>query len=236
MRRLKLTAAVLAAAMLVTTAIAALALASAQFKQTAKVTLTAKREGASTGFKANLQSSDLGAPLEKPQGLKTLTITFPSKTKFNFKTKALTLCKATDIEIKATGGKACPAKSKLGSGGATANGAPVFPKISESVVAFAGSNQILFLLAPKVLGGPGATLVLHGKVSANKITTEVPPIAVGGLTIVITGLELSIKSVGSGKTTWATAGKCAKGKFTVKSGFLYQTGEKLTISSSSSCK
>jgi hypothetical protein len=236
MRRLKLTAAVLAAAMLVTTAIAALALASAQFKQTAKVTLTAKREGASTGFKANLQSSDLGAPLEKPQGLKTLTITFPSKTKFNFKTKALTLCKATDIEIKATGGKACPAKSKLGSGGATANGAPVFPKISESVVAFAGSNQILFLLAPKVLGGPGATLVLHGKVSANKITTKVPPIAVGGLTIVITGLELSIKSVGSGKTTWATAGKCAKGKFTVKSGFLYQTGEKLTISSSSSCK
>lgn len=236
MRRLKLTAAVLAAAMLVTTAIAALALASAQFKQTAKVTLTAKREGASTGFKANLQSSDLGAPLEKPQGLKTLTITFPSKTKFNFKTKALTVCKATDIEIKATGGKACPAKSKLGSGGATANGAPVFPKISESVVAFAGSNQILFLLAPKVLGGPGATLVLHGKVSANKITTEVPPIAVGGLTIVITGLELSIKSVGSGKTTWATAGKCAKGKFTVKSGFLYQTGEKLTISSSSSCK
>jgi hypothetical protein len=87
-----------------------------------------------------------------------------------------------------------------------------------------------------VLGGPGATLVLHGKVSANKITTEVPPIAVGGLTIVITGLELSIKSVGSGKTTWATAGKCAKGKFTVKSGFLYQTGEKLTLSSSSSCK
>ena len=236
MRRLKLTAAVLAAAMLVTTAIAALALASAQFKQTAKVTLTAKREGASTGFKANLQSSDLGAPLEKPQGLKTLTITFPSKTKFNFKTKALTVCKATDIEIKATGGKACPAKSKLGSGGATANGAPVFPKISESVVAFAGSNQILFLLAPKVLGGPGATLVLHGKVSANKITTEVPPITVGGLTIVITGRELSIKSVGSGKTTWATAGKCAKGKFTVKSGFLYQTGEKLTLSSSSSCK
>jgi hypothetical protein len=236
MRRLKLTAAVLAAAMLVTTAIAALALASAQFKQTSTVTLTAKKEGASTGFKANLQSSDPGAPLEKPQGLKTLTITFPSKTKFNFKTKALTLCKATDIEIKATGGAVCPSKSKLGSGGATANGAPVFPKISESVAAFAGSNQILFLLAPKVLGGPGATLVLHGKVSANKITTEVPPIVVGGLTIVITGLELSIKSVGSGKTTWATAGKCVKGKFTVKSGFLYQTGEKLTISRSSSCK
>jgi hypothetical protein len=236
MRRLKLTAAVLAAAMLVTTAMAAFALASAQFKQTAKVTLTAKKEGASTGFKANLQSSDPGAPLEKPQGLKTLTITFPSKTKFNFKTKALTVCKATDIEIKATGGAVCPAKSKLGSGGATANGAPVFPKISESVAAFAGSNQILFLLAPKVLGGPGATLVLHGKVSANKITTEVPPITVGGLTIVITGLELSIKSVGSGKTTWATAGKCVKGKFAVKSGFLYQTGEKLTISRSSSCK
>ncbi len=233
MRLMKITAASLATTMLATTG---MALASAQFKQSAKVTLTAKREGASTGFKANLQSSDPGAPLEKPQGLKTLTITFPSKTKFNFKTKALTKCKANDTEIKATGGKACPSKSKIGSGGATANGAPVLPKIGESVTAFAGNNQILFLLAPKVPGGPGATLVLHGKVSLNKITTQVPPIVVGGLTIVITGFELSVKAIGKGNTTWAKAGKCVKSKFTVKSGFVYQTGAKLTLSSSSSCK
>jgi hypothetical protein len=60
--------------------------------------------------------------------------------------------------------------------------------------------------------------------------------APAGLTIVITGLELSVKSVGSGKTAWAKAGKCVKKKFVVKSTFLYMTGEKLTVSSSSSCK
>ena len=236
MRRFKLTAAVLAATMLATAGLAVFALASPQFKQTAKVILTAKREGASTGFNANLRSSDPGAPLEKPQGLKTLTITFPAKTKFNFKSKALTLCKANDTEIKATGGSACPSKSKLGEGGATANGAPAAPVIPENVTAFAASNQIILLLAPKTPGGPGATLVLHGKISANKMTTEVPPITFGGLTIVITGLQLKVKSVGSGKTTWATAGRCTSKKFVVKSTFLYETGEKRTISSSSGCK
>ncbi|HEY8303500.1 MAG TPA: hypothetical protein VIG42_02820 [Solirubrobacteraceae bacterium] len=235
MRSLKLTATILAAAMLATTILAGIALASSQFKQSAKVTLTAKKAGASTGFTASLQSSDPGAPLEKPQGLKTLTVTFPAKTTFNFKSKALVVCKANDTELVATGGAVC-SKSKLGAGSSTANGAPILPKIEENVTAFAGSNQILLLLAPKTLGGPGATLVLHGKISANKMTTEVPPIEKAGLKIVITGLQLKIKAVGSGKTTWAKAGKCVGKKFTVKSAFLYETGEKLTISSSSSCK
>ena len=235
MRRLKLTAVGLAAAMLATTALAGFALASAQFKQTAKVTLTTKKAGASTGFKASLQSSDPGAPLEKPQALKTLKIIFPAKTSFNFKTKALVQCKANDTEIKATGGSVCPKKSKLGEGSSTANGAPALPKVNENVTAFAGRNQIILLLAPKVTGA-GATLVLHGKISKNTMTTEVPPITVGGLSIVITGLQLNVKSVGSGKTTWAKAGKCVKKKFTVLSSFTYATGEKLTIKSTSGCK
>jgi hypothetical protein len=107
---LKLTAAGLAATMLAAMAVAGLAWASSQFKQSATVTLTAKKQGASTGFKANLQSSDPGAPLAKPQGLTKLTIAFPAKTSFNFKTKALSLCKASDTELVATGGAACPAR------------------------------------------------------------------------------------------------------------------------------
>jgi hypothetical protein len=103
------------------------------------------------------------------------------------------------------------------------------------VTAYAYNGQIVLLLAPKVLGA-GSVIVLHGKISGSKMTTEVPPLKVGGLTIVITGLQLSVKSVGSGKSTWAKAGTCSKGKFTVKSSFVYETGEKLTISSSSSCK
>jgi hypothetical protein len=210
---------------------ASVALASSQFKQTAKITLTATKAGASTGFKANLASSDPGAP--QPQGLKTLTIAFPANTKFNFKSNAVKQCTATDIEIKATGGAACPAKSKIGTGTAMANGAPVIPAIPENAVAYVGSGQIVFLLSPK--GPSGQTLVLHGKVSANKVTTEVPVLSAGGLNIVIAELALTVKAVGSGKNAFVTAGKCTNGKFVVKSSFLYQTGAKLALSSSSKC-
>ncbi len=231
MTRLKLTAAVLAAAML---AMAGMALASPQFKQSAKVTLTATKPNVSSGVKATIASSDPGAPNAQPKGLKVLTLTFPVNTRFNFKSKALKQCKATDTEIQATGGAVCPSKSKLGTGTALANGAPVIPKIPESVAAFAGNNQVLLMLSPQ--GGAGSRLVLHGKVSANRMTTEVPVQTLGPVNIVITELRLSIKTIGKGSTAFIRAGKCVKKKFVVKSSFLYQTGAKLTISSSSSCK
>lgn len=207
------------------------ALASPLFKQTSNVVLTAKKAGAPTGLKASMQSSDPGAV--QPQGLKTLTITLPSGTKFNFKSTAIAECKVSDTEIKATGGAACPAKSRIGSGSAIANGAPVIPTIPENVNAYAGKGQIVFLLSPK--GPSGQVLVLHGAVSANKVTTQVPVISAGGLNIVITTLELTIKTIGKGKQAFITAGKCTRGKFSVKANFLYQTGESRTIVSSSKC-
>ncbi len=143
-------------------------------------------------------------------------------------------CKAGDTEIKATGGAVCPVKSKIGSGEALANGAPVIPAIPEVATAYAGNGQILFLLAPK--GPAGQVLVLHGKVSKNVVTTQVPAISAGGLNIVITALNLTVKTLGSSSNAFITAGKCTKGKFTVKSHFVYQTGEARTISSSSKCK
>ena len=228
MTRFKLAAAVLLTGAL---GVTGLAYASSQFKQTSVITLTATKAGQATGLKANLESSDPGAV--QPQGLKTLTITLPTKTKFNFKSSAIKQCHATDIEIKATGGHACPSKSLIGSGAAAANAAPVIPVIPENTTAYAGSNQIIFLLSPK--GPAGQILVLHGTVSANKITTQVPVISSGGLNVVITGLQLTVKKLGSGKSAFITAGKCTAGKFVVKSSFLYQTGETLALTSSSKC-
>ena len=221
----------LAAATVLAVLGAGTAYASSQFKQTSNIVLTAKKAGAPTGLKAALQSSDPGAV--QPQGLKTLTITLPSGTKFNFKSSAIAQCKVSDTEIKATGGAACPAKSRIGSGSAVANGAPVFPAIPENANAYAGNGQIVFLLSPK--GPSGQVLVLHGKVSGNKVTTQVPVLSAGGLNIVITGLELSVKTIGSGKKAFITAGKCSSGKFVVKSAFLYQTGASLSLTSSSKC-
>jgi hypothetical protein len=228
MSRLKLASALVA---MTTLSVGGVAYASSQFTQTANITLTASKAGKPTGVKASIQSADPGAV--QPQGLKTLTIALPASTKFNFKSSAIAQCKASDIEIKATGGSACPAKSKLGSGTAVANGAPVIPAIPENATAYAGANQVIFLLTPA--GSSGQVLVLHGKVAANKITTEVPVISAGGLNVVITALNLTINKIGRGSQAFITAGKCTKGKFVVKSGFVYQTGAKLSLTSSSNC-
>jgi hypothetical protein len=228
MRMLKVTAALVGIAML---SIASLAYASAQFTQTSKITLTATKAGKPTGFKAGLLSADPGAV--QPQGLKKLTITLPPATRFNFGSSAIKQCKASDVEIKATLGSACPSKSRIGAGTASANAAPVIPLIPENAKAYAGKNQIIFLLTPAA--SAGQVLVLHGKVSANKVTTEVPVINSGGLNVVITSLNLAVKTIGSGTKAFITAGRCTGGRFVVKSSFLYQGGATLAITSSSAC-
>lgn len=229
MRRLKLMAALLAVGML---SAGGLAYASSQFKQSANITLTATKAGKPTGLKASLESVDPGAV--QPQGLKMLTITLPTNTKFNFKSTAIKQCKASEVEIKATLGKACSGKSKIGSGTAVANGAPVLSVIPENAIAYAGSNKIIFLLTPAT-AGVGQVVVLYGKVSANKVTTIVPVITAGELNIVITTLKLSIKTIGTGSKAFITAGKCTAGEFVVKSNFVYQTGATLALTSSSKC-
>jgi hypothetical protein len=231
MRLIKITAAGLAAALLATTGVA---LASAQFKQTAKVALTATKPNASSGIRAVISSSDPGAPFGKPLALKTLKLTFPANTRFNFKSKALAQCKASEAEIKATKGAACPAKSRVGTGGAAIDGAPVFASAPESVTAFAGKNEVLLLLVPT--GPAGSTLVLHARVSSNRLSAEVPLLAVGPVTFVLTELKLTVKATGKGSSAFIRAGKCAKKKFVVTSSFAYYTGEKLTLSSSSKCR
>jgi hypothetical protein len=232
MRRIHITA--FSTAAVAVLAVAAVALASSQFVQTSKITLTATRAGASTGFKAALSSSDAGEPGGKPQALKTLAITFPSGTKFNFKTKAIKPCTATDVEIHGTLGAACPARSRIGSGSALVNGAPAFPMIPEKATAYASKSGLVFLLAPA--GPAGTVLVLHGKVAANKVTVAVPALSEAGITFVITALELSVNRIGSGKSAFVTAGKCVGKKFKVKSSFAYYTGASLALASSSSCK
>jgi hypothetical protein len=229
MRRLKLVAALLAAGML---SAGGIAYASSQFTQTANVTLTATKAGKPTGFKASLLSADPGAV--QPQGLKTLTISLPTNTSFDFKSTAIKQCKASEVEIKATLGSACPARSLIGSGTAVANGAPVIPVIPENAKAYAANKQLIFLLTPATTGA-GQVLVLYGKVSANKVTTSVPVINAGGLNVVITALNLTIKTIGSGSKAFITAGKCTNGKFVVKSNFLYQIGATLALTSSSRC-
>lgn len=77
--------------------------------------------------------------------------------------------------------------------------------------------------------------MLHGAVSANKVTVGVPQMSAGGLSIVITGLNMTVNKLGSGKSAFITAGKCSGGKFKVKAGYVYYTGAPVTLASSSKC-
>lgn len=232
MRRFRIAALITAG--LATLAVAAAAIASSQFKQNSNVTLTATKEAKTTGFKIAISSSDPGEPGNKPQALKTFTLTLPSATKFNFKTKALKLCTANDTEIKGTGGAVCPAKSRIGSGSAAVNGFPAIPLIPENATAYAGNGNIIIVAAPK--GPGGSVLVLHGVVSKNKVTASLQLQEAGGIKFVLSELKLNVSKVGAGKTAFITAGKCTGGKFKVKSSFVYYSGAPVTLSSSSSCK
>lgn len=213
---------------------AGVAWASSQFKQSSNIALTATKAGAPTGFKVSIASSDPGAPNGQPQALKVLTVTFPKNTRFNFKSTAVKQCTASPTELVATKGAACPAKSKIGSGTAVANGAPVYPTIPENATVYVGKGKLLFMLVPT--GPVGTPLPLEGAVSGNKLTTPVPALSSGGLNIVITEFKVTVKTVGSGKQAFVTAGQCTKGKFTVKSSFTYYTGSPVSKSSSSKCK
>lgn len=231
MRKVSLALMMLAAAML---AMAGIAVASSQFKQTAKVTLTATKPNAPTGFKASIFSSDPGAPMGQPQALKLLVIAFPNGTEFNFNSKAIKLCKASDAEVVGTKGAVCPSKSKLGSGTATAMAMPVFPSIPETATVFAGANkELLVLVVPKAAG---STLVLHAKVTGGKLAVAIPKLEASGLKIVLVQLAVDVKTVGKGKNAFAKAGRCTKKKFIVTSRFLYENGETLSLKSTSKCK
>lgn len=63
----------------------------------------------------------------------------------------------------------------------------------------------------------------------------VPVLNASGLNVVITALNLAVKTIGRGSNAFVTAGKCTGGKFTVKSTFLYQTAATVKLSSSSKC-
>jgi hypothetical protein len=225
-------AALTTVALLLLLSVAAAAVASSQFTQSSNVKLTATKAGATSGFTVAIKSSDPGEPGGKPQALKTLTITLPSATKFNFKSKSLKLCTASETEILGTGGAACPSKSRLGTGGAEANAFPAIPLLQLSATAYAGNGNIIIVLK----GSSGLVLALHGVVSANKVTTTLKPLALAGVPVVVTGLTLKVNKIGSAKNAFITAGKCTGGKFKVKSHFVYQTGSPLTLPSSSSCK
>lgn len=178
-------------------ALAAVATASDQFTQSAKVQLTKKKAGKPVGVKVALKASDPGEPGGKPKAASRIVIKLPRGTRVN--TKAAKQCNLNDEAVIA--GK-CPRKSLIGKGKAKANVAPLIPTTTEDVKAYAARNGIVLLLSDNAGDpNPGQTIVLRARVSKRGvITVKVPELQpVPGLFAVLTDFNLRTKPVAKGK-------------------------------------
>ncbi|MFL5827340.1 MAG: hypothetical protein ACJ76V_12515 [Thermoleophilaceae bacterium] len=220
---------------------AAVAMATAQFKQTAQITFSSKKVNSLTGLKINLNAQDPGAPHAKPSPATKVVVSLPKGAKVD--TSAAKVCTASDSDFNSKGANACPAGSRLGTGTAdaiTGLGAGIDPVV-ENIIAFAGKNQIIFLLTPK--GAIGQTATIRGKIKKNVVTTPVPAFPIPGAgNASLTKFQVNLKAVSSGsgskkKRSVTTPPTCPKAKnWVTTTKFNYEDGTTATVKSRSSCK
>jgi hypothetical protein len=214
------------------------AVAFGAFQQTFTQSFTVTKPNKLTGINTLITSTDdAGA---KPKEVSRVIIKFNKGTKFNYNVPAI--CKLTAEQIAGASDPltACPAKSKVGTGSAEADAAPLIPssqQVLEDITAFNTTKGIYFVLTDKDNNpsdsNPGQLLVIKGVLSGATLTTDVPVLNVAGTSVVLTKFELSIKKVSkktkkNGKTTVVnyitTPNKCSGGKWTNVSTFQYRDG------------
>lgn len=209
-------------------------------------TTTVKKPGTSTGLNTHIQ----GAPTYNGQleAARQVTVSFPPGTKIN--SKAVALCKATDQKIQSSNGKACPAKSKIGTGIAEAftGLGPTVDPVVENIVAFNVPKGIAFLLTPKgaigqtaafrgKFSGAGASSV-HGSAAGPKLVTNVPKFPIPGVgEAKLTKFDLNVKKGGTKAKPYATTPRtCPKsGKWALSATFKYDNTPPITIKDTSPC-
>ncbi len=224
-------------------ALAAVAVASPQFKQTASLKYTVKKAEKPAGVSAELHATDPGAvPTGNQPGVTTLKINFKGA-KAN--TKVGKLCTKPKTEADR-----CPANTKVGDGTASANlvgtnattgQKTVTQGLGQTVSAYAVSGGIYLIVKGTSLPTTAilkATLSSKGVLSVN-VARDVPPIF--GNKIVLTDFKVNIKKVTTGKgkkqKALITTPKCPKSKkFTVVADFKYTDGTSKKVTAKQACK
>lgn len=223
---------------LISVAIVVLATAGvalAQFTQTATVSMTAHRSGQTTGIVANLQSSDPTAPGAKPKAASKLLMTFPVGTTFHLATPLVKPCPYTNAQLAKQFGPSCPKSSRIGTGAAVANAAPLAAVVKAPVTAYVRSaHQMVLVIKPSLPGAP--TIVITPSVSGHTLTIRVPTLTLAGISVVLVSLKLTVPALGTGKTALITAGRCVDRAFVVRTDFSYADGSHLALFSSSACR
>jgi hypothetical protein len=225
-------------------ALAAVAVASPQFKQTASLKYTTKKAQKPAGVSAELHATDPGAvPAGAQPGVRTLKINFKGS-KAN--TKVGTLCKLPKDQADR-----CKANTKVGQGTASANlvgtnpttGQPnVVVGLAQTVAAYQTTGGFYFVVKGVDLPSIAilkATLSKTGVLGVN-VERDLPPLP-GGNKIVLTDFEVAIKKVttgrGSKQKALITTPKCPRSKkFSVVAAFKYSDGTAKTVTSKQACR
>jgi hypothetical protein len=170
-----------------------------------------------------LQSSTK-PPSAAPWAAKKLTVTFPTGTKFAL--GSVKACTLSDSAIKS--GKTCPAASKIGSGSASAEAVQNntgMLSVNGTVSAYVAGAGKMILVVKSTVGKTTQTVVIHETTSGNVLQISVPALKVMGYNVVLTKLQLTVPSKGTGRSSLIKAGRCTNNQWTVKTHFVYTNGQ-----------
>jgi hypothetical protein len=182
-------------------------IASAQEpKPTMKVNITPKK----AGTKKKPKNSTIKLSIENPETNRTMSkLTITTAKTFKFSAKGLTKCDEDVLE--AQGPSACPAKSRVGKGTASAGlgvTSPTPTPLTFDVTAVVlGPKEIGFYLAARELA---VNVLAPGHISGRKLTIEVPEVAqqpVPGTYAGLISLETTLKAK-KGKNYLASTNGC----------------------------
>lgn len=140
-------------------------------RQTASYTLSKKRAGASTAEHFVFDYVNPADPQAKPPAVRRVTTILPKGGRYD--TSAPEQCTASDAELTAAGGSACPEGSRLGGGLVTVDtGAPGPGRIVEADVEFFNNEDEFIYL--NTVRGSGARTVIRAEVTRRRTITDAP--------------------------------------------------------------
>jgi len=203
--------------------------ATPAFQQNVSLSFSTSRTDSSTGIRANLQSQDPLAPGGKPKATTQVQLVFPRGTSFD--TRVPVRCNASTQGI--INGN-CPRRSLVGVGSGSANAFPLVNTVALRIFAFNVRGGIAFRVVPAV----GATFVIRGTISRNRLTVNVPNLIVSGIKVVLTRFTINIRRItDDGDPYITTARRCASGNvFITTFNFRYDDGSRESLRANSPCR
>jgi hypothetical protein len=211
-----------------------------QPRQTASYDLSQKRTASSTAEHFVFDYVNPDDPAAKPPAVKRVTTILPKGARYD--TAAPEQCTASDAELMAAGGSACPEGNRLGGGVITVDTG--FPGPGRIVTAdtefFNNEDEFIYL---NTVRGSDARTVIRAEVTDRRTVTEAPilpgtPPDGGAIdTVDVTVDEVSREVDGEVRNYITTPRRCPKDRtWTAKVRFEYGDGYSQTTSTENRCR